>query len=100
MKTECTQVTFEFQGLFQCKVKARFDGGTTTSDAGLLLLQEVETQTGIHNAPPFTIPFTSNVIYAIDSHSNDFEKTHSMYGKVRVRPPERESMRAFAAQHD
>ena len=35
-----------------------------------------------------------------DSHSNDFEKTHSMYGKVRVRPPERESMRAFAAQHD
>ena len=25
--------------------------------------------------------FTSNVIYATDSHSNDFEKTHSMYGK-------------------
>ena len=48
----------------------------------------------------FTIPFTSNVIYAIDSRSNDFGKTHSMYGKPRVRPPERESMRAFAAQHD
>ena len=43
------------------------------------------------------LPPTS--IYAIDSHSNDFEKTRSMYGKVRVRPPERESMRAFAAQH-
>ena len=27
-------------------------------------------------------------------------KTHSMYGKVRGRPPERESMRAFASQHD
>ena len=26
MKTECTQVTFEFHGLFQRKVKARFDG--------------------------------------------------------------------------
>ena len=31
---------------------------------------------------------------------NDFGKTHLMYGKLRVRPPERESMRAFAAQHD
>ena len=53
-----------------------------------------------HPGRRLTIPFTSNVIYAIDSHSNDFEKTHSMYGKVRVRPPKRESMRAFAAQHD
>ena len=31
--------------------------------------------------------------------SNDFGKTHSMYGKVPVRPSERESMRSFAAQH-
>ena len=44
--------------------------------------------------------FYPNVIWAIGSHSNDFGKTHSMYGKVPVRPPERESMRAFAAQHD
>ena len=27
MKTKCTQVPFEFHGLFQCKAKARFDGG-------------------------------------------------------------------------
>ena len=42
MKTECTQVTLEFHGLFQRKVKARFDGGTISSDAGALLLREVE----------------------------------------------------------
>ena len=47
MKTACTQVTFEFHGLFQRKVKARFDGGTITSDAGALLLREVETRTGL-----------------------------------------------------
>ena len=27
MSTECTQSTFEFHGLSQRKVKARFDGG-------------------------------------------------------------------------
>ena len=47
MKTECTQVMFEFHGLFQRKVKARFDGGTITSDAGALLLREVEKRTGL-----------------------------------------------------
>ena len=47
MKTECTQVTFEFHGLFQRKVKARFDGGTISSDAGALLLREVEKRTGL-----------------------------------------------------
>ena len=47
MKTECTQVTLEFHGLFQRKVKARFDGGTISSDAGALLLREVEKRTGL-----------------------------------------------------
>ena len=42
MRTECKQATFEFHGLFQRKVKARFDGGKITSDAGVLLLREVE----------------------------------------------------------
>ena len=27
MRTECKQARFEFHGLFQRKVKARFDGG-------------------------------------------------------------------------
>ena len=47
MTTECTQVPFEFHGLFQRKVKARFDGGTITTDAGVLLLREVEKRTGL-----------------------------------------------------
>ncbi len=47
MTTECNQATFEFHGLVQRKVKARFDGGKITSDAGVLLLREVEKRTGL-----------------------------------------------------
>ena len=47
MRTERDQATFEFHGLFQRKVKARFDGGKITSDAGVLLLREVERRTGL-----------------------------------------------------
>ena len=47
MRTECKQATFEFHGLFHRKVKARFDGGKITSDAGVLLLREVEQRTGL-----------------------------------------------------
>ena len=42
MRTECKQVRFEFHQLSQRKVKARFDGGKITSDAGVLLLREVD----------------------------------------------------------
>jgi len=42
--TQCIQKTFEFQGLNHRKVEGRFDGGTITSDAGGLLLREVETR--------------------------------------------------------
>ncbi len=47
MKAECNQVSFEFHGLFQRKLKARFDGGTISSDAGVLLLRDVEKRTGL-----------------------------------------------------
>ena len=47
MRTECKQARFEFHQLFQRKVKARFDGGKITSDAGVLLLREVEQRTGL-----------------------------------------------------
>ena len=47
MTTECNQTTFEFHGLLQREVKARFDGGKITSDAGVLLLREVEKRTGL-----------------------------------------------------
>jgi Transposase DDE domain group 1 len=45
--TECSQSSFEFQGLFSRGVVGRFDGGQITSDGGALLLREVESRTRI-----------------------------------------------------
>jgi hypothetical protein len=47
MTTECTQVGFEFHSLRNREIRAQFDGGAITSDAGGLLLREVEKRTGI-----------------------------------------------------
>jgi hypothetical protein len=47
MATECNASEFDFQGLGTRAVTARFDGGAITSDAGGLLLREVEVKTGI-----------------------------------------------------
>jgi hypothetical protein len=47
MVTECIQRTFDFQALAGRQITGRFDGGTITSDAGALLLREVEAHTGI-----------------------------------------------------
>jgi hypothetical protein len=40
--TQCNQDSFEFHGLSSRAVVARFDGGTITSDAGGLLLRQVD----------------------------------------------------------
>jgi hypothetical protein len=42
MTTECNRKTYEFQTLGSRQVVARFDGGQITSDAGALLLRELE----------------------------------------------------------
>jgi hypothetical protein len=47
METQCSQQTFEFQPLGARQVTAGFDGGTITSDAGGLLLRELEAKTGL-----------------------------------------------------
>jgi hypothetical protein len=47
MTTQCTQTEFRFAALHQREVVARFDGGDITTDAGGLLLREVERKTGI-----------------------------------------------------
>ena len=47
MTTECTQSSFGFHPLHGRDVVAHFDGGDITSDAGGLLLREVERRTGI-----------------------------------------------------
>jgi len=45
--TECTQRELRFQGPGRRDVVARFDGGDITSDAGVMLLAEVERRTEI-----------------------------------------------------
>lgn len=47
MQTQCIPEQMEFQGLARRKVVADFSGGRVTSDAGGLLLREVEQGTGI-----------------------------------------------------
>jgi len=47
METECSKLTLEFQPLGNRQVTGRFDGGTITSDAGGLLLREVEAASGL-----------------------------------------------------
>jgi len=45
--TECSQNPFHFANHFQREVVAGFDGGTITSEAGSLLLRQVEQRTGM-----------------------------------------------------
>jgi hypothetical protein len=47
LRTECNQESFQFHPLGGREVRGRFDGGAITSDAGGLLLREVEKRTGI-----------------------------------------------------
>jgi hypothetical protein len=47
MDTQCTPTQLEFHALGQRKIIGKFDGGNITSDAGGLLLREVEKRTGI-----------------------------------------------------
>jgi hypothetical protein len=47
METECSRRSFEFQPLGSRQVTARFDGGTISSDAGAVLLREVEARSGL-----------------------------------------------------
>ncbi len=47
LRTQCNQESFEFHPLAGREVRGEFDGGAITSDAGGLLLREVEKRTGI-----------------------------------------------------
>lgn len=47
METECSKPVFGFQPLGSRQITARFDGGTITSDAGGLLLREIEAASGL-----------------------------------------------------
>ena len=47
MQTECTPTLFEFEAVTGRRVEARFDGGEMTSDAGALLLGQVDRSIGL-----------------------------------------------------
>jgi Transposase DDE domain group 1 len=47
MTTECNGKQYQFQGLGKRLIVGRFDGGKITSDAGALLLRELEAKRGI-----------------------------------------------------
>ena len=47
MKTQCTSPSLPFQASIRRDIVARFDGGAISSDAGGLLLKQVECRTGI-----------------------------------------------------
>lgn len=47
MRTQCNQESIQFHPLAQREVRGQFDGGAISTDAGGLLLREVEKRTGI-----------------------------------------------------
>jgi hypothetical protein len=60
MKTECTLEPMVFSNLFSQKVQADFDGGAITSDAGALLLRELDQRMGLTEAMAACIPDPRN----------------------------------------
>jgi hypothetical protein len=67
MATDCIPQQLEFQGVGRRAVVASFDGGTLTSDGGVLLLGEVERQRGILRQ--FAACFTDHRNAAFVEHS-------------------------------
>ena len=47
MQTECTPKLFEFEAIERRKVVAGFDGGDITSNAGALLLRQLDRGLGL-----------------------------------------------------
>lgn len=75
MKTECTSVQVEFQGLGRRKVQAAFDGGPISSDGGALLLREADARLGI----------TERLARCFTDHRDQDAVEHSVLDLVRQR---------------
>jgi len=48
--THCTQDSFDFPPVKRRRVQANFEGGAITSDAGVLLLRQVDQRLGLSEA--------------------------------------------------
>jgi hypothetical protein len=96
MTTECNAREFDFQALGGRAVTARFDGGAITSDAGSLLLREVEAKTGILDTLASLLGFD---VFDLRILSRKHESTKSRKGvqkKIGVESaPRRASLHIF-----
>jgi hypothetical protein len=73
--TECTQDSFEFETHFSREVAARFDGGAVSSDAGALLLREVDRR----------INLIARLAECFDDHRNPLLVSHQVKEMVAQR---------------
>jgi len=78
MATECNTATFEFHGLGGREVVGGFCGGDITSDAGGLLLREVEGRTGIIGQ--FAVCFTDHRDGDLIEHTVEELVAQRVYG--------------------
>ncbi len=78
MQTECNTDRFGFQPLAKREVRGSFDGGAITSDAGALLLREVEAKLGI--IARFAGCFTDHRDPNLIEHSVDHLVAQRVYG--------------------
>ena len=75
MQTECTSDALTFQAVAGRAVRARFDGGTLTSDGGAVLLREADRATGM----------LRRVAGCFTDHRDPARVTHSVAALVRQR---------------
>ncbi len=61
--TQCTQDPMQFSRLKGKKIQADFDGGAITSDAGAVLLREVDKRIGLIDAINDCIPDPRNPFF-------------------------------------
>jgi len=63
--TDCNKQTIQFSSLKNKKISADFNGGTLTSDAGVLLLREVDKHIGLIDAIDKCIPDRRNPFFTV-----------------------------------
>ena len=63
--TDCNSNQLLFASLGRKKIQADFNGGSLTSDAGALLLRELDTRMGLVEAINHCIPDPRNPLYTI-----------------------------------